>query len=64
MLIMIEEMINYVFDFFWEYGFNVWFDWEVKDFLLVGFIFEYFLNGKFIKEIDIMDVWFDFGLLY
>lgn len=63
-IIMMKEIVNYVVDLFVEYGLNIWFEREVKDLLLEGFIYLGSFNGIFIKEIDIMDVWFDFGLLY
>lgn len=63
-LIIMDEIINYVVDLFCEYGFNVWFECEVKDLLLEGFIYLGSLNGEFCKEIDIMDVWFDLGFFY
>lgn len=63
-LIIMDEIIEYVLNLFREYGLNVWFECEVKDLFLEGFIYEGSLNGCFIKEIDIMDVWFDSGFLY
>lgn len=59
--IMTEETINHVSDLFREYGSNVWFDREAKDLLPAGFTSEHSPNGKFTKETDIMDVWFDSG---
>lgn len=63
-VIIIDEIINYIFEFFCEYGLNVWFECDVKDLLFVGFMYLGSLNGEFIKEIDIMDVWFDLGFSY
>lgn len=59
--IMTEETINHVADLFGEYGSNVWFDRDAKDLLPEGFTSEHSPNGKFTKETDIMDVWFDSG---
>ncbi|WP_369396163.1 class I tRNA ligase family protein [Paucilactobacillus hokkaidonensis] len=59
--IMTKETINHVADLFGEYGSNVWFDREAKDLLPDGFTSEHSPNGKFTKETDIMDVWFDSG---
>lgn len=63
-VIIMLEIIEYVVNLFVEYGLNIWFMCEVKELLLVGFIYLGLLNGEFIKEIDIMDVWFDLGFLY
>ena len=59
--IMTEETINHVADLFREYGSNVWFEREAKDLLPDGFTSPHSPNGKFTKETDIMDVWFDSG---
>ena len=59
--IMTEETINHVSDLFREYGSNVWFERDAKDLLPEGFTSEHSPNGKFTKETDIMDVWFDSG---
>lgn len=59
--IMTEETINHVADLFAKYGSNVWFDREAKDLLPEGYTNEHSPHGKFTKETDIMDVWFDSG---
>ena len=59
--IMTEETINHVADLFAKYGSNVWFERDAKDLLPEGFTSEHSPNGKFTKETDIMDVWFDSG---
>ncbi|MEY8441937.1 isoleucine--tRNA ligase [Lactobacillaceae bacterium 24-114] len=59
--IMEEETINHVADLFAEYGSNVWFERDAKDLLPEGYTNEHSPNGKFTKETDIMDVWFDSG---
>lgn len=59
--IMTKETISHVADLFAEYGSNVWFDRDAKDLLPEGFTSEHSPNGKFKKETDIMDVWFDSG---
>ena len=46
---------------FREYGSNVWFEREAKDLLPEGYTNLLSPNGKFTKEEDIMDVWFDSG---
>ncbi|MCV3327653.1 isoleucine--tRNA ligase [Pediococcus ethanolidurans] len=59
--IMTKETISHVADLFEKYGSDIWFDREAKDLLPEGFTSEHSPNGKFTKETDIMDVWFDSG---
>ncbi|HLS08707.1 isoleucine--tRNA ligase [Lentibacillus sp.] len=56
-----DKTIEHVSKLFAEYGSNVWFEREAKDLLPEGFTSEHSPNGKFTKETDIMDVWFDSG---
>ncbi|USS85517.1 isoleucine--tRNA ligase [Fructilactobacillus myrtifloralis] len=59
--IMTAETINHVADLFAEHGSDVWFEWDAQDLLPAGFTSSHSPNGKFTKETDIMDVWFDSG---
>jgi isoleucyl-tRNA synthetase len=59
--IITDETISHVSELFRKYGSNVWFEREAKDLLPEGFTSEHSPNGKFTKETDIMDVWFDSG---
>ena len=59
--IMEEETINHIADLFRKYGSNVWFELDAKDLLPEGYTNEHSPHGKFTKETDIMDVWFDSG---
>ncbi|EIT85013.1 isoleucyl-tRNA ligase [Fictibacillus macauensis ZFHKF-1] len=59
--IMTEETINHVVQLFREHGSNIWFEREAKDLLPEGFTSSHSPNGRFSKETDIMDVWFDSG---
>jgi len=59
--IITDETISHVSDLFREHGSNIWFEAEAKDLLPEGFTSEHSPNGKFTKETDIMDVWFDSG---
>lgn len=59
--IITDETITHVADLFRTYGSNVWFEREAKDLLPEGFTHSASPNGKFTKEMDIMDVWFDSG---
>ncbi len=56
-----EEVINHVASLFEKYGSNVWFEKEAIDLLPKGYTHPGSPNGKFTKETDIMDVWFDSG---
>lgn len=59
--IITDETIEHVSKLFAEHGSNIWFEWDAKDLLPEGFTSEHSPNGKFTKETDIMDVWFDSG---
>ncbi|MBB6455048.1 isoleucyl-tRNA synthetase [Salirhabdus euzebyi] len=59
--IITDETITHVSKLFREHGSNVWFEWDAKDLLPEGFTHPSSPNGKFTKETDIMDVWFDSG---
>ncbi|MFC2950181.1 isoleucine--tRNA ligase [Virgibacillus sediminis] len=59
--IITDETIEHVSNLFKEHGSNIWFEREAKDLLPEGFTSEHSPNGKFTKETDIMDVWFDSG---
>src|SRR5690625_2489984 len=59
--IITDETVEHVSKLFLEHGSNVWFEWEAEDLLPEGFTSEHSPNGKFTKELDIMDVWFDSG---
>ncbi|MCZ0755509.1 isoleucine--tRNA ligase [Anoxybacillus sp. J5B_2022] len=59
--IITDETIEHVSNLFRQYGSNVWFEREAKDLLPEGFTHPGSPNGRFTKETDIMDVWFDSG---
>ncbi|MCK8624744.1 isoleucine--tRNA ligase [Apilactobacillus xinyiensis] len=59
--IITKETTDYVADLFAKHGSDIWFEKEAKDLLPEGFSSEHSPNGKFTKENDIMDVWFDSG---
>ena len=56
-----KEVFDHYEELFREYGSNVWFEREAKDLLPEGYKNEHSPNGKYKKETDIMDVWFDSG---
>lgn len=55
------ELMKHFAQLFEEHGSNIWYDWDVKDLLPEGYTHPNSPNGKFTKETDIMDVWFDSG---
>lgn len=59
--IITKETVDHVADLFEKNGSNIWFKKEAKELLPDGFTSEHSPNGKFTKETDIMDVWFDSG---
>jgi len=55
------DVMMHVAKLFREHGANIWFEKDAKDLLPEGYTNEASPNGKFTKEEDIMDVWFDSG---
>ncbi len=57
-----DPLVNkHIVKLFEEFGSDVWFDRTAKDLLPKGYSHPNSPNGVFIKEMDIMDVWFDSG---
>src|SRR5699024_4729829 len=59
--IITDETLEHVAQLFSKHGSNIWFDWDAKDLLADGLPHQCSPNGKFTKETDIRDVWFDSG---
>lgn len=59
--ILDPDVIEHVAQLFEKHGSNYWFAHEAKDLLPEGYTNEHSPNGKFTKENDILDVWFDSG---
>ncbi|MCR1929839.1 isoleucine--tRNA ligase [Enterococcus gallinarum] len=59
--IITPETIEHVATLFEQHGSNIWFEKEAEELLPAGFTHPGSPNGKFSKETDIMDVWFDSG---
>ncbi|HHU27890.1 TPA: isoleucine--tRNA ligase [bacterium] len=59
--IMEEEVFEHIASLFEKHGSNIWFELDEKDLLPEGYQNENSPNGKFVKETDTMDVWFDSG---
>ena len=62
--ILDQKVLAHVADLFGQYGSNIWFQKEAKELLPEGYTNPHSPNGKFTKENDIMDVWFDSGSSY
>ena len=56
-----EKVFKHIENLFREHGSNIWYELEAKDLLPKGYKNPHSPNGKFTKEKDIMDVWFDSG---
>lgn len=56
-----EVVFKHIEDLFREHGSNIWYELDAKDLLPKGYTNPHSPNGKFTKEKDIMDVWFDSG---
>ena len=56
-----EKVFKHVEELFREHGSNIWYELDAKDLLPEGYKNPHSPNGKFTKEKDIMDVWFDSG---
>ena len=59
---MDEATMNHIFDQFAEHGADVWFEKEVHALMPEGAVCSQCGSGDFIKEDDILDVWFDSGV--
>ncbi|WP_442599428.1 isoleucine--tRNA ligase [Neobacillus sp. D3-1R] len=59
--IITDETIEHVSNLFRQHGSNIWFEKSANELLPEGFTHPGSPNGKFTKETDIMDVWFDSG---
>lgn len=58
------EVISHVAQLFKEHGSNIWFKWDVKELLPQNYTNVKSPNNNFTKEKDIMDVWFDSGVVH
>ncbi len=56
-----KEVFDSIANKFREFGSDIWFEKDASFFLPNGYKNEHSPNGKFTKEKDIMDVWFDSG---
>ncbi len=56
-----KELFDHVIELVREHGSSIWYEWDIKDLMPEGYTSIHSPNGKFTKEKDIMDVWFDSG---
>lgn len=59
--IVTPETIEHIAEIFAKEGSNAWYTHTATELLPEGFKSEHSPNGKFTKETDILDVWFDSG---
>lgn len=59
--IVSKETIEHIAQIFEKEGSNAWYTHTAEELLPAGFKSEHSPNGKFKKETDILDVWFDSG---
>jgi len=59
---MTEPLMQKIHDLFVQKGADVWFDDDVQNTLLEGAVCEKCGGAEFLKETDILDVWFDSGV--
>ena len=57
-----QEIIDHVFSLFHEHGADIWFEKDISDILPADMECQNCGHKKFIKETDILDVWFDSGV--
>ena len=57
-----QEIIDRVYSLFKEHGADIWFEKDINDILPVDMECQNCGNKRFIKETDILDVWFDSGV--
>jgi isoleucyl-tRNA synthetase len=63
-VVLDAELVERVAGLFEKYGCDVWFERSEKELLPSGFKCPKCQGGDFIKEDDILDVWFDSGVSY
>ncbi len=61
-LLINPEIVQHVFDLFEKHGADVWFERTVEELLPKGAVCTQCGGSGFIKETDILDVWFDSGV--
>jgi len=57
-----QETVNQISELFENHGADIWFEKQVEEFLSQDAVCQKCGHNKFIKETDILDVWFDSGV--
>ena len=57
-----QEIIDIIYDLFKKHGADIWFEKDATDFLPENSVCEKCGHDGFVKETDILDVWFDSGV--
>ncbi|MBU4504676.1 MAG: isoleucine--tRNA ligase, partial [Proteobacteria bacterium] len=57
-----QETVNQIAELFKKHGADIWFEKQAEDFLPQNAVCQKCGHNKFIKETDILDVWFDSGV--
>lgn len=61
-VILDSKIINHIADLFEKHGSNIWYQKSAQELLPENYTHPDSPNNKFIKETDIMDVWYDSGV--
>jgi isoleucyl-tRNA synthetase len=61
-LLLDEQIMQGVYQLFEEYGADIWFEKDISEFLPDDITCKACGSKRFIKETDILDVWFDSGV--
>jgi isoleucyl-tRNA synthetase len=61
-ILMNEDIMETIFNLFSKNGADAWFDMNAKDLIPEGLTCSYCGHNIFVKENDILDVWFDSGV--
>jgi isoleucyl-tRNA synthetase len=57
-----ESVIDHVYNLFYDHGADIWFEKEVDELLPPGTVCKKCGSKAFVRETDILDVWFDSGV--
>lgn len=60
--VMTEEILQHLVDLVAQHGADVWFEREARDLMPAGTVCPHCGGADFVKETDILDVWFDSGV--
>ena len=61
-ILITREIADRIFDAFCEHGADIWFEKDASFFIPEGTVCGSCGGGEFVKETDILDVWFDSGV--